>query len=57
MLIPTFMTLMPHDASKANHLGFKSMCAFAPWSTLSMLGILVVLLGAVYGIQSLVAAR
>jgi len=24
----------PHDA-ELNHLGYKSMCSFAPWSTLS----------------------
>ncbi len=54
MLIPTVMTLLPHDASKPNHWGYKSMCAFAPWSTLSLLGILSALVGLVYLIQILV---
>ena len=51
MFIPTVMTLLPCEASKPNHLGYVSRCSFAPWSTLSMVGITLFLIGIVYVIQ------
>ena len=51
MLFPTIMTLLPGEASKPNHLGYVSKCSFAPWSTLSMVGITLLLIGIVYAIQ------
>ena len=54
MLIPTMMTLLPGEASKPNHLGYVSMCSFAPWSTLSMVGITLFLVGIVYVVQILI---
>ena len=56
MLVPTVMTLWPAEASKANRLGYLSKCSFAPWSTLSMIAITLLLVGIVYVIQR-VAAR
>lgn len=53
MLIPTVMTLLPGEASKPNHLGYVSRCSFAPWSTLSMVGITLFLVGIVYVVQIL----
>jgi hypothetical protein len=53
MLIPTVMTLLPGQASKPNHLGYVSRCSFAPWSTLSMVGITLFLVGIVYVVQIL----
>ena len=55
MLIPTVMTLWPAQASKLNRLGYMSVCSFAPWSTLSMIGIALLLVGTVYLIQRVVA--
>jgi len=54
MLIPTVMTLLPGEASKPNHLGYVSRCSFAPWSTLSMVGITLFLVGIVYVVQILI---
>ena len=54
MLIPTVMTLLPGEASKPNHLGYVSRCSFAPWSTLSMVGITLFLVGVVYVVQILI---
>ena len=51
MLVPTILTLIPGEASKANHLGYFSRCSFAPWSTLSLVGITVLIVGIVYWIQ------
>lgn len=51
MLIPTVMTLLPGEASKPNQLGYVSKCSFAPWSTLSLVGITLLLTGIVYIIQ------
>jgi len=51
MLFPTVMTLLPGEASKPNHLGYVSKCSFAPWSTLSLVGITTLLIGIVYVIQ------
>lgn len=51
MLFPTVMTLLPGDASKPNRLGYVSKCSFAPWSTLSLVGITLLLIGIVYVIQ------
>ena len=51
MLIPTVMTLWPAEASKPNRLGYMSMCSFTPWSTLSMIGITLLLVGIVHLIQ------
>lgn len=51
MLFPTVMTLLPGEASKPNHLGYVSKCSFAPWSTLSLVGIAILLIGIVYVIQ------
>lgn len=48
MSIPTVMTLLPREASKPNRLGYMSYCAFAPYSTLSMIAITVLLVGLVY---------
>ena len=56
MLVPTVMTVWPAEASKPNRLGYMSMCSFAPWSTLGMIGITVLLVGIVHLIQR-VAAR
>ncbi len=56
MLVPTVMTVWPAEASKPNRLGYMSMCSFAPWSTLSMIAITLLLVGIVYVIQR-VAAR
>jgi len=53
MLIPTVMTLLPGEASKPNHLGYVSRCSFAPWSTLSLVGITLFLVGIVYVVQIL----
>jgi hypothetical protein len=55
MLIPTVMTLWPGEASKPNRLGYMSLCSFSPWSTLSMVGIMLLLVGIVYAIQWVVA--
>jgi len=55
MLIPTVMTLLPGEASKPNHLGYVSKCSFAPWSTLSLVGITSLLIGIVYFIQFLMS--
>jgi len=55
MLIPTMMTLWPAEASKPNRLGYMSMCSFTPWSTLSMIGITLLLVGIVYLIQQVMA--
>ena len=30
-------TLLPSDASVLSDLGYKSLCPFAPWSTLTLL--------------------
>ena len=57
MLIPTIMTLLPHEASKPNHFGYRSFCTFAPWSTLSLIGITLLLVAIVYTIQALFMAR
>lgn len=54
MLIPTVMTLLPGEASKPNHLGYVSRCSFAPWSTLSLVGITLFLVGIVYVVQILI---
>ena len=51
LFIPTVMTLLPGEASKPNHLGYVSRCSFAPWSTLSMVGITLLLIGIVYLVQ------
>ena len=56
MSIPTAMTLWPAEASKLNRLGYMSKCSFAPWSTLAMIGITLLLVGIVYLVQR-VAAR
>ena len=53
MLIPIVMTLLPGEASKPNHLGYVSRCSFAPWSTLSLVGITLFLVGIVYVVQIL----
>ena len=55
MLIPTMMTLWPAEASKLNRLGYMSICSFTPWSTLSMIGITLLLVGIVYLIQRVMA--
>jgi hypothetical protein len=31
------VTMMPFAASKANDLGYNSLCPFAPWSSLALL--------------------
>ena len=31
------LTLLPFTAPRANDLGYRSMCPFAPWSTLALL--------------------
>jgi hypothetical protein len=51
MLIPTVMTVWPAKASKPNQLGYMSICSFAPWSTLSLIGIALLLVGIVYLVQ------
>lgn len=51
MFIPTAITLFPCEASKPNRLGYVSNCSFAPWSTLSLVGITLLLIGIVYIIQ------
>ena len=39
MLISAVLTILPHPAaSKVNLLGYKSLCAFVPLSTLILLG-------------------
>ena len=39
LLISAATTLLPHSAaSKVNFVGYKSLCAFAPLSTLVLLG-------------------
>ena len=39
MVVSALLTLLPHPAaSKANLLGYKSLCAFVPLSTLILLG-------------------
>jgi len=45
MLVPTTLTLVPHQAKKTNRLGYHSYCAFAPYSTVSLVLITVLLLG------------
>lgn len=54
MLIPTVLTLLPREASKPNRLGYMSYCAFAPYSTLSLVGITLVLVGLVYLVQRVI---
>ena len=56
MSVPTAITLWPAEASKLNRLGYMSKCSFAPWSTVAMVGITLLLVGIVYLIQR-VAAR
>ena len=51
MLVPMLLTLLPGEASKLNHLGYMSRCSFAPWSTLSLLGITLLLVGIAYLFQ------
>ena len=55
MLVPTVMTVWPRQASKLNRLGYLSVCSFAPWSTLGMLGITLLLVGIVYLVQRVVS--
>jgi hypothetical protein len=55
MLSSTAMTLWPAEASKPNRLGYMSVCSFTPWSTLSIVGIMLLLVGIVYAIQRIVA--
>ena len=39
MVVSALLTVLPHPAaSKANLLGYKSLCAFVPLSTLILLG-------------------
>jgi predicted membrane metal-binding protein len=47
-------TLLPAAAEKVNRLGYYSTCSFAPWSTLSLLAIALVLVGIIAGVQRLV---
>ena len=54
MLIPTLMTVWPAEASKPNQLGYMSICSFAPWSTLSLIGIALLLVGIVYLVQHVI---
>jgi hypothetical protein len=40
MVVAALFTLLPYPgASKANLLGYKSLCAFVPLSTLILLGV------------------
>jgi len=40
MVVSAFFTILPRPAaSKANLLGYKSLCAFVPLSTLILLGV------------------
>ena len=55
MLVPTVITVWPAQASKSNRLGYASVCSFAPWSTLGMLGITLLLVGIVYLVQRVVS--
>ena len=55
MLVPTVMTVWPGQASKLNRLGYMSTCSFAPWSTLGMVGITLLLVGIVYLVQRVVS--
>ena len=34
-----FLTLIPHDASQADLVGWHTLCSFAPLSTLILLGL------------------
>jgi len=47
------LTLLPFDASKDNDLGYRSMCTFAPWSTLALLSIA----GVIWAIRQYVITR
>lgn len=55
MLIPTALTLLPQDASKPNYFGYKSYCAFAPFSTISLIAITALLVGSVHLVQHLLS--
>ena len=57
MLVPMILTLIPGEASKPNHLGYFSRCSFAPWSTLSLIGITALIVGIVYWIQTVVTTH
>jgi hypothetical protein len=37
LMILALGTLMPFSATRINDLGYRSLCPFAPWSTLSLL--------------------
>jgi hypothetical protein len=40
MVVAALVTILPYPgASKANLLGYKSLCAFVPLSTLILLGV------------------
>ncbi len=39
LLIVGILTVLPAEASKSNYLGYYSVCAFVPFSTLIILGI------------------
>lgn len=42
LVISAALTLLPYPAaSKVNSLGYKSLCAFVPLSTLTLLGVAV----------------
>lgn len=51
MAIPMILSALPHDTGKLNRLGYESKCSFVPWSTLSLVGILLVQIGIIYIIQ------
>jgi hypothetical protein len=47
------LTVLPFSASKDNDLGYRSMCPFAPWSTLALLSIA----GVLWAIRQYLATR
>jgi len=46
-------TLIPDSAAKPNDLGYRSLCTFAPWSTL----ILLIVAGLVWVIRQYILTR
>jgi hypothetical protein len=45
--IPAILTLIPSTARKVNGFGYYSICSFAPYSTLILVGISLATLGLV----------
>ena len=54
--ILAIVTMWPATASKLNRLGYMSLCSFAPWSTVGIVVVGLVLAGVVALIRCLAAS-